>query len=103
MVILSPTLLLAVGLAVLIGLSGWIWWLRRPPMLTRRVILQLDGDQALSGVLWRVHGDWFVLRDTLLLQPDGARVPMDGELVVHRRSVVFAQVPDGGQQLRQPG
>lgn len=89
------------------ALAGWIWWLRRPPMLSRRVIVNLvsDPDHAVSGVLWDTRGTWLVLRDAAVLQSDGRATPMDGELVVDRRNIAFVQVPaavHGHQQLRSP-
>lgn len=69
----------------------WLcWW--RPPCLLRTVIVNLKSDDsAIKGVLWSTRGPWLTFKDCALLKP-GVTTPIDGEVVLHRATVLFLQV-----------
>jgi hypothetical protein len=71
---------------------GWLralaWW--QPPCVLRSVNVNLKDDTVLRGVLWQVRGPWLVLRDAALVQ-EGGRVPMIGEVIIHRDNLSFVQ------------
>lgn len=88
------------------SLAAWFWW--RPPCLGRRVVVNVDGDEAAyEGVLWASRGEWFTLRDVQQLPPDkppllvdgqpigdrpSSPISVTGEIVIHRARVLFLQV-----------
>jgi len=84
-----------------------VWaWLRAlldvilglPPCRLRVIVVNLksDPDNALEGVLWSARGDWYVLRNGALVNPnadpDKRRIPAEGELVIHRGNIAYLQV-----------
>jgi hypothetical protein len=56
------------------------------------VIVNTRTDKAFRGVLWRKRRGYLVLRNVELLQPQGVRVALDGEVVVAAENVDFVQV-----------
>lgn len=57
------------------------------------VVLHLTSGQSVAGILLGAYDDSFALARTRLLAPSSGRVvPLDGEIVVPRESVLFAQV-----------
>lgn len=85
LVILAAVLVAA---AVFVGARAlpWVLTVRR-----RRVVVALDSDQAIEGVLFRRVGPLLELRDVSLRQPGGL-VKVDGAVVIERARVVFVQV-----------
>ena len=71
-----------------------MWFLSfwRPPFYLRSVILNLKSGEAITGVLWHSRGPWLTLKDASLLTAGKKPTPMDGEVVVHRDNLNFAQV-----------
>lgn len=58
----------------------------------RQVVVNTKTDRAFRGVLWRKRRGYLVLRNVEMLQPGGAMMHMDGEVVVDRANVDFIQV-----------
>jgi small nuclear ribonucleoprotein (snRNP)-like protein len=58
----------------------------------RTVIVNTRTGKAFRGVLWRKRRGYLVLRNVELLQPQGVRVALDGEVVVAAENVDFVQV-----------
>jgi small nuclear ribonucleoprotein (snRNP)-like protein len=58
----------------------------------RQVVVNTKTDRAFRGVLWRKRRGYLVLRNVEMLQPGGAMMRMDGEVVVDRANVDFIQV-----------
>lgn len=86
---------LTVGMASIVGAVAWhvaqtVWASRL--MLRRKVIVNLVGDRAISGVLWCRRGGLIVLKQAELHEPGVEPVPMDGDVVVERARVDFVQV-----------
>jgi hypothetical protein len=63
--------------------------------LRDRVVLTLKSGAAFGGVLFEADSKSFVLRDAEALgaAPNGAHLPVDGELLVARSEVEFVQRP----------
>lgn len=57
----------------------------------RRVVVNLEGGDAVTGVLWARRGDFLVLRDAMV-HTGGRDVPADGEVIIDRERVIFVQV-----------
>ena len=73
----------------------WLFWWR-PPCVLRLVIVHLypeepNATQAIKGVLWQSRGQWLVLREATWQQLGHDPRPLDGEVVVPRRNVMFIQ------------
>lgn len=58
----------------------------------RQVVVNTKTDRAFRGVLWRKRRGYLVLRNVEMLQPGGAMMHMDGEVVVDSANVDFIQV-----------
>lgn len=98
---------MVIGVCLLLGLAlnaGAIlaarrWESRRavphPLDVRRRVLVNLQGDRALVGVLWQRSGGWLVLRDARLMVPGEEPAPIDGEAVVEAARVEFVQMLGG--------
>jgi small nuclear ribonucleoprotein (snRNP)-like protein len=71
--------------------SGAMWLFSSYPCL-RQVIVTLKTDRSFRGVLWRKRRGYLVLRNAEMLQPGGAIVHMDGEIVIESANVDFVQV-----------
>lgn len=69
-------------------------WLER--VLKKRVVIHLDTDQSIQGVLMENTADGFLLRAAKLLSddPDKADVVLAGETFVPHARVVFAQLDE---------
>jgi hypothetical protein len=90
--------LLAAVLVVLILLLGsaaavvvarrWVW----KPLVAQRVVVQLDTDHAVSGVLIERRGPLLILADAHVHGPDGQNVKADGRTVIERSRVLWVQV-----------
>lgn len=67
----------------------------RPPFLRRRCLITTKSapDSVFEGVLWESRGSWLVLRQCALIRVGETSVPFDGEVVIHRDNLFFAQVP----------
>lgn len=59
--------------------------------LNRRVMVNLTSGDAIEGVLWDDRGPLVVLRDAKL-HTGGGSAPLDGEVIVERDRISFAQV-----------
>lgn len=91
--LLALVLLLLVLTAVLaaivaLALNVRLTWRRL--LVRRRVIVNLKGGTALSGVLFTQRGPLLVLRNATLHE-SGQRIPVDGEAVVEREQVDWIQ------------
>lgn len=60
-------------------------------VLHRRIVLNLTDGTAIEGVLWDEQGSLLVIRGAELHE-NGGRVEMDGEVIIDRGRVRFAQV-----------
>lgn len=77
---------------VVVAAGGALWpqlgWRR---LVRRRVVVVLDTERSISGVLFARRGCLLVLRDASTVQ--GERdIRFDGEVVVDRRRVLWVQV-----------
>lgn len=84
----------AAGAAAILTSVAWhigqaVWANRL--MLRRKVIVNLVGDRAVSGVLWSRRGGLVVLKQAELLEPGVAPVPMDGDVLIERPRIDFIQ------------
>lgn len=62
-------------------------------VLHRRVMVNLTDGSAIDGVLWDERGALVVLRDANLHTPGATgTTPLDGEVVIDRQRILFAQV-----------
>jgi hypothetical protein len=65
----------------------------RPVVEYHRVMFNLADDTAIEGILWDERGELLVIRDAILHdQRRGGPKPLDGEVVLERRRLAFAQV-----------
>lgn len=67
-----------------------LWW--RPPCLLRQVIVNLDGGDAIRGVLFGSRGAWLTLKEADGLTEGQPAARIDGDVVIHRSKVQFIQV-----------
>lgn len=92
---MAELVVLTAGVAAIIGAIAWhlaqMMWANRL-MLRRKVIVNLQGDQAIAGVLWARRGGLLVLKQAQLHEPGVDPVPMDGDVVIERSRVDFVQV-----------
>jgi len=58
----------------------------------RRVIVNCKTRNVFRGVLWQRRRGYLILRQAILLRPDGDRVTVDGEVMIERDNVDFIQV-----------
>lgn len=78
--------LVAVLLAVVVwSLVAWRWLVRR------RVVVVLEGERSVAGMLWARRGALLVLRQASITQ-GGKELPLDGDVVVERGRVQWIQV-----------
>jgi hypothetical protein len=89
-------LLVLIGVsAVAVGVAVWfvaqVVWANRVA-LHRKVIVNLVGDRAISGVLWCRRGGLVVLKQAELHEPGAGPVRMDGDVLIERSRVDFVQV-----------
>lgn len=75
-------------LAVVFGARRWVW----RPLVAQRVIVQLDTDHAISGVLVERRGPLLILADAMVHAPDQQPVKADGRSVIERSRVLWVQV-----------
>lgn len=59
--------------------------------MSRRVLVNLTSGSAIDGILWDERGQFIVLRDANL-HTDGGSAPLDGEVIIERIRIDFAQV-----------
>jgi len=98
--VLVLSLVLAVVLAVTVS-GGCCWWLvvvRRPDRLVndlyvRRLVVTTKTGEAFEGLLVGSDDRSVVLRQAVALGDDGARLPVDGELLIPRSELVYMQDP----------
>lgn len=67
-------------------------WLDR--VLKKRILLHLQNDQSVEGVLMEQVTDGVILRAAKLRGNDGKVTPMDGETWVPRDQIAFAQIDE---------
>jgi hypothetical protein len=81
-------------IAIAAGIAGYFgekaWWQRRL-MVRRRVVVNLMGDRAITGVLWTRRGGYLVLKNASLLEPGAEPTQMDGDVLIDRERVLFVQ------------
>ena len=78
-----------VVVAVLVGaLAPRLAWRR---LVRRRVVVVLDNERVIEGVLWARRGSLMVLRDASVHE-QGRQTAADGELVIDRSRVQWVQV-----------
>lgn len=69
---------------------------RRHPGLNRQVLCSLHSGNAVSGVLVKVIGPWFmrsyVLRGAMIHEPGVQPVPADGEIFIEQVNVDYLQI-----------
>lgn len=82
--------LAVVAVAVVVCLLVGPWWAWRR-VVRRRVVVVLDNERVIEGVLWARRGPLMVLRDASV-HDQGRQTPADGELVVDRARVQWVQV-----------
>lgn len=63
----------------------------RKLVVSRRVVVNLAGGRAITGVLVRQSGPLLFLRDATLLEENVNPTPIDGEAVIERDRVDFIQ------------
>lgn len=69
----------------------WRFW--DPPCMCRTVIVNLrNSDEAIRGVLWSTRGAWWTLKNATLLVEGREVTPLDGEVVIERKQILFVQV-----------
>lgn len=69
--------------------TGWL-----ESVLTRRIIVHQKTSQSIEGSLSAVMADGVVLRAPVLLNDDGSKTQMAGEVFVPRENVAFAQLDE---------
>jgi hypothetical protein len=62
-----------------------------PVVLHRRVMFNLTDGSAIEGILWDERGPLLVIRDAKLHE-SGGPVPVDGDVILERDRLRFAQV-----------
>lgn len=61
-----------------------------------KVIVNLKAQpDAYRGILWEQRGGWLVLKKAEVLRDRYQPIPVDGDLLIDRRDVLFIQVPPG--------
>ena len=85
--VLVVSIIAAAGGAV-VGARRWVW----RPLVAQRVVVQLDTDHAISGLLVERRGPLLVLADATVHAPDGKSARGDGRSVVERSRVLWVQV-----------
>ena len=58
----------------------------------RRILVNLKSGNAITGVLWSTRGNLLVLKGAELLAAEGSPAKLDGEAIIDRGEVDFAQV-----------
>lgn len=74
-------------LAAAVSARRWVW----RPFIAGRVIVQLDSDHAVSGVLVERRGPLLVLADAKVHAPNHPPVPADGRAVIEHARVLWIQ------------
>lgn len=87
-VVVSGVLLVAAAVAVGAVVRQRLVWRR---VVRCRVVVVLDTERSVSGVLFDRRGALLVLRDASIME-GGTVVRFDGEVVVERRRVLWLQV-----------
>lgn len=98
--VLVLSLILSVVLAVAVS-AAVCWWLvvvRRPDRLVsglyvRRLVVTTKTGEAFEGLLVGSDDRSVVLRQAVALGDDGARLPVDGELLIPRSELSYMQDP----------
>lgn len=60
-------------------------------VLTRQVLVNLTGGQAVQGALIRQRGPLLFVANATLHEPNSEPTPLDGEVVIERDRVAFIQ------------
>lgn len=61
--------------------------------LRERFVVTLVTGESFTGLLGEVDDRTVVLLDASVLRPDGAALPVDGELILRRDAVAYMQKP----------
>jgi hypothetical protein len=83
----AVTILTGAGTAVVLALRWWTW----QPLMKRRIVVQLVDGTTAAGICMSRRGPLMVLADVTLHAGGSAR-EIDGEIVVDRDRVLWAQV-----------
>lgn len=98
--LVALVIVLAVFAAASLAVALWDWWTDRRQLRHRRVMVHIKGshETTFHGVVWRKSGRLLVLRDaeTFDVRRGGARVPLDGEVVIERVRVEWIHLPGRG-------
>lgn len=91
---MAELVVLTLGVAAIVAAIVWhvaqtVWANRL--MLRRKVVVNLLGDRAVSGVLWCRRGGLIVLKQAQLHEPGVDPVAMDGDVLIERARVEFVQ------------
>jgi hypothetical protein len=82
-------LILILGLAPTVVVARrWVW----RPLVAQRVVVQLDTDHAISGLLVERRGPLLILADAHVHAPEAQPVKADGRAVIERARVLWVQV-----------
>lgn len=65
---------------------------RPPALLHRKVVINLLSGNAVSGVVSHESRDALVLRGAMVHEPGAEPAPADGEVLIDRSNVDFAQL-----------
>lgn len=60
--------------------------------IRRPVVVTLKTAETYRGVLYEADPHAIVLRSTFLLNPDGSRVSVDGEVLILRGDIAYVQM-----------
>lgn len=60
-------------------------------VIHRRVVVNLEGGQAVEGILYRQSGPLVVLKKAVLHDPGAEPLPLDGDTVIERVRILFIQ------------
>lgn len=61
--------------------------------IRERFVVTLTSGDAFDGLLWEVDAKVIVLRDAAAVSDNGARLPVDGEVIAERARIAFMQRP----------
>ena len=67
-------------------------WLER--VMRKRIVLHTKYDQTFDGTLWEKTADGVILRAANLVEDDGRKTPLAGEVWIPREAVAFAQLDE---------
>lgn len=59
--------------------------------LNERILVNLKSGKAIGGILWKERGGLLVLRDASIYELGSNPVPLDGDTIIERVDIDFAQ------------